>query len=133
VIQAIAEQTNLLALNATIESARAGDAGRGFAVVASEVKTLAQQSGVSAERITRTLSQQQSLVDQVVGEVAAIGGSLTDLRQHNSALAAAVEEQSVVVHGLNQSMLMTADQVAGVVTGVEELRAIASDDGPGHT
>jgi len=56
-IRDLANQTNLLALNAAIEAARAGDAGRGFAVVASEVKSLAEESRSSAEKIEQMITE----------------------------------------------------------------------------
>ncbi len=54
----------LLALNARIEAARAGEYGAGFTVVATEIKALADESGVSAGRITKLSEELQGILRQ---------------------------------------------------------------------
>ena len=124
IIQGIAEQTNLLALNATIEAARAGDAGRGFGVVASEVKDLAQQSGANADRITTTLEDVRTLVGQAVQEVVGIAASMTELQEHNSSLASAVEEQATTLQQINRSVAATTGNVSEMADRIAELRSV---------
>jgi methyl-accepting chemotaxis protein len=96
-ISAIAEQTNLLALNATIESARAGDAGKGFAVVATEVKDLAQETAHATEDIARRIQALQADVTESVTAIARIAAVIEKINEHQSGIAAAVEEQSVTL------------------------------------
>lgn len=65
VIEQLAENTNVLAINASIQAARAGTAGKAFAVVAGEVRTLAENSGHTAEDIHR-------IVDEITGSMSGI-------------------------------------------------------------
>ncbi|MBZ4644880.1 MAG: methyl-accepting chemotaxis sensory transducer [Clostridia bacterium] len=68
-ITAISEQTSLLALNASIEAARAGKAGKSFTVVAEEIRKLAQESAVSAQRISSFIKTVQTEADLMAEEM----------------------------------------------------------------
>lgn len=58
----ISEQTGILAINASIEAAHSGAEGRGFGVIASEIRKLAIESRTNADRISRSISENNAVV-----------------------------------------------------------------------
>jgi methyl-accepting chemotaxis protein len=108
VITSIASQINLLALNATIEAARAGEAGKGFAVVASEVKGLASLVSKAAGEISEQMSEMRMATELSVQSVMTILEGIQQVTESTQAVAAAVEEQSVVTSEIAQNMVRMA-------------------------
>jgi methyl-accepting chemotaxis protein len=126
IITGIAAQTNLLALNATIEAARAGDAGKGFAVVASEVKELAQETARATEDIRMRVDAIQNDSAAAVSAIAEIGVVIDQINATQTAIAAAVEEQTATTNEMGRNVGEVAHGSQGIssnVSGVTEAAA----------
>jgi len=103
----------LLALNAAIEAARAGDAGRGFAVVVTEVKSLAQESRNSAEKIGEMIN---TLTRETRNAMQAMKNAKT-----------VVQEGSQAVSDTLKAFTRIADSIEKVAKSAEEVAAAVGE------
>lgn len=115
-IHSISSQTNLLALNASIEAARAGEAGRGFAVVADEIRKLAEETSMSAKKISDIVGG----IGTKTGNVKASMDELVENTKHQEAnMKALAQEMDAVLSktemavGESQEIMKIAQKVNG--------------------
>lgn len=116
VINNIANQTNLLALNAAIEAARAGEHGRGFAVVAGEVRKLAEESSISAQKITDLV---QLIQNDTNHAVLAVKVNSSETEAGIEIVTAAGQAFEHISEAVNK----VADEIQEVSAGSEEMSA----------
>jgi methyl-accepting chemotaxis protein len=128
-IQNIASQTNLLALNATIEAARAGEAGRGFAVVASEVKALSNQTAKATEDISTQIAAIQAETGNAVDAIKAIGGTIRQMDEIATAIAAAVEQQGAATRDIANNIQLVAQGTNSVASNISGVNDAAAETG----
>jgi methyl-accepting chemotaxis protein len=129
----IASQTNLLALNATIEAARAGEAGKGFAVVASEVKSLATQTAKATEEIRSQIDTIQGETRNAVAAIQHIGGTIGEINEIATAIAASVEQQGAATQEIARNVQQAAAGTGQVSANIGGVASAAGETGAAAT
>lgn len=75
VIQNIALNTRILGFNASIEASRAKESGKGFGVIAQEVRTLADTSKSSADKIAAAIKD----ISALTSELASVSAEINEM------------------------------------------------------
>ena len=134
VIKNLSVQTNLLALNAAIESARAGEAGKGFSVVAEEIRSLAEQSQVSAQNISQIILSLYSDSHTLTEGATTLGESLNnqivsikDIIDVFSSIVSSIDNILPVITQVNQEISALNEQNSIINTRISNSSTIAEN------
>ncbi|MET0106970.1 MAG: methyl-accepting chemotaxis protein [Sedimenticola sp.] len=114
----LANQTNMLALNAAVEAAHAGEQGKGFAVVAKEIRSLADQSKKSAERISSLVKEVQEVTNTTVmvaeDGAATLNTTAATVNQAGDAFNHLAGSVSTISQNVQQIVLSAKQQAAAI-------------------
>jgi methyl-accepting chemotaxis protein len=133
-VKDLADQSNMLALNAAIEAVRSGEHGKGFGVVAREIRTLADQSIQSTDRVREILDDISAAVQAAVAISAEgsrhveagleqVRGSGDNLRE----LSAIVKDNASAVRQISAAVSQQSVGFAQVFTAVTSLSAMMDE------
>ncbi|MBQ6814652.1 MAG: methyl-accepting chemotaxis protein [Lachnospiraceae bacterium] len=134
VIGDISAQTSLLSLNATIEAARAGEAGKGFAVVASEISHLSDDTSKQVDSISAIIATLVKVFDEctnTIEETVQDGeiqkGNLDKVIEEFGNLSKEIDETSVRVEAITETVKKTVTQIENISREIEELSGISQN------
>jgi len=146
VIDQVTSQTGLLALNASIIAAQAGEHGRAFAVVAAEMNALADRvfAGtkeidglvravqVESQNAVAAIARGAESVKSGVDRAAEAGVSLEEITAAARESCGRMSEIVMATTGQKSVAQQVADQMARVLSRVEEIQQAGEEQGRGH-
>ncbi|HSN14225.1 MAG TPA: methyl-accepting chemotaxis protein [Anaeromyxobacteraceae bacterium] len=126
-VKDLATRSHVLSLNASIEAQRAGEAGKGFAVVAAEMRALADQSGLAATHIGKTVEDILAAIDGTLRVTDAsnrgMEGSMTQIRASGESL----REIGAIVQETSEAALQIAQAVTEQGHGIGQIAGAMRD------
>jgi methyl-accepting chemotaxis protein len=126
-VKDLADQSNMLALNAAIEAVRSGEHGKGFGVVAREIRSLADQSIESTNRVRDILSDiSQAMLDTTRSTEQGQGRMASSLRQM-SATGENLKQLVTIVQSNATAVRQIAGAVAQQNAGISQISNAVTD------
>ena len=137
----LASQTNMLALNAAVEAVRAGENGKGFGVVAAEIRKLAEQSKLSAKKISDIVVEIQTAtnasvavsatgtqtVERIIAAIDEVALANQQISHNAKEQKAAIEHIAGIMNELSLSASQIATGIAQCKISTQQLNSIAKD------